>query len=522
MAAIADAAADAINDADETTELKVDEAEEDEKEVETVREEENEKGGQGGGKRRRWRRRKRGKGKKRWGNGSGRSKRRMSEAERKEFLQKVETFLIAFKAGEMHDESASLGKKVGGLFKFAKSFSGAHRKIIHAAATDLGLFHWSIGENEDRQICVTSSEAEAVEAQMDMVAEATRIPKPRLTLCDYTTVSAHPHEEDVRALILANASASSPLPSEESCNVPLVKDRPAAFVDTLAQLDELHGILNSADEIYIDLEMHNFRSYYGFTCLLQISTIDSCFIVDTIALWDHVKLLRDVFANPRIRKVFHACGSGDIPALHRDFGIFCVNVFDTQVAAEALGRPMGLAHLLRSYFKSDIDTEEIVSKKERYQVCDWRERPLTSGHLKYAQRDTLFLRALKARLTSDLLREDKDGELYRDVFEKSQQLVRRLWHPPKRHFRKSKCSSMAANLGVEDVDLFTRMLLWREEAAQRLDESPAFICSDLVLGRLAQVKPRNSAELLKAWAPSPASFAIYPDLVEEVLSKILH
>ena len=59
--------------------------------------------------------------------------------------------------------------------------------------------------------------------------------------------------------------------------------------------------------VAVDLEMHNVRSYYGFTCLLQLSLPDGGdYLVDTIALWDHIgDVLGPSFADPSICKVFH-------------------------------------------------------------------------------------------------------------------------------------------------------------------------------------------------------------------------
>jgi len=58
--------------------------------------------------------------------------------------------------------------------------------------------------------------------------------------------------------------------------------------------------------VQVDLENHNYRSFQGFVCLMQISTRSEDFIVDTLALRSHISpCLKDIFADVRIRKVFH-------------------------------------------------------------------------------------------------------------------------------------------------------------------------------------------------------------------------
>ena len=71
---------------------------------------------------------------------------------------------------------------------------------------------------------------------------------------------------------------------------------------------------------------------------VQISTADADYVVDALALRFELRALAPAFADPNIRKVFHACQGVDIPRLQRDFGIFVVNVFDTQEAARGAAK----------------------------------------------------------------------------------------------------------------------------------------------------------------------------------------
>ena len=85
-----------------------------------------------------------------------------------------------------------------------------------------------------------------------------------------------------------------------------LEETPFTLVETEEQLAELKEVLEESKEIAIDLEHHDHRSYLGFTCLMQISTREQDFIVDTIALKKLIgDALRGVFDDPSIVKVLH-------------------------------------------------------------------------------------------------------------------------------------------------------------------------------------------------------------------------
>jgi ribonuclease D len=61
--------------------------------------------------------------------------------------------------------------------------------------------------------------------------------------------------------------------------------------------------LRCAKEIAVDLEHHNYRSWAGFLCLMQITTREEDFVIDTIALREEMQELNEVFTDPKIVKV---------------------------------------------------------------------------------------------------------------------------------------------------------------------------------------------------------------------------
>ena len=145
-----------------------------------------------------------------------------------------------------------------------------------------------------------------------------------------------------------------------------MEETPFIWVDTEEQLSELLLHLDAVTEVAVDLEHHDYRSFQGFTCLIQISTRTQDFIIDSLSLRAHLHKLNKCLTDPRVVKVFHGAEM-DIVWLQRDFGVYVVNLFDTYHASHALEMSgHGLSHLLMFY--CDVETNK------KYQVADWRIR----------------------------------------------------------------------------------------------------------------------------------------------------
>lgn len=81
-------------------------------------------------------------------------------------------------------------------------------------------------------------------------------------------------------------------------------ETPFTWITSPDQLSSLLEKLRNSDEIAVDLEYHSLRSYYGFVCLMQMSTREEDFIIDTLALREELEALNEVFTDPSIIKVW--------------------------------------------------------------------------------------------------------------------------------------------------------------------------------------------------------------------------
>lgn len=146
-------------------------------------------------------------------------------------------------------------------------------------------------------------------------------------------LSNDPHPYKVE--ILAAANQSREIVTVSPTLPPPLEQTSFTWVESTSQLREMLEKLKSATAIAVDLEHHDRRTYRGIVCLMQISTRNQDFIVDTLALHDELEVLNDVFADPSILKVFHGAES-DIKWLQRDFNLYVVNLFDTYHASVEL------------------------------------------------------------------------------------------------------------------------------------------------------------------------------------------
>ncbi|KAF6747898.1 hypothetical protein DFP72DRAFT_918103 [Ephemerocybe angulata] len=186
----------------------------------------------------------------------------------------------------------------------------------------------------------------------------------------------------------ANPSAPASLPA------------PVTYVVNSAQFTSLLDHLTSPEvlEIAVDLEHHSYRTYRGFLCLMQITTRSGGdFIVDLLVPEVRARIheLNEAFTDPSKIKVFHGAES-DIVWLQQDFGLYVVGLFDTFHASKLLDLPRhSLSTLLELYADYTPD--------KKYQLADWRIRPIPEEMLHYAQSDTHWLLYLYDRLRGALV-----------------------------------------------------------------------------------------------------------------------
>lgn len=272
-------------------------------------------------------------------------------------------------------------------------------------------------------------------------------------------------------------------------------DTSAVWVDSVDKLQEMIAELLQLTEIAVDLEHHDYRTYYGIVCLMQISNRDKDWIVDTLSLRDDLEPLNQVFTNPHIIKVFHGAFM-DIIWLQRDLGLYVVSLFDTFHASKKLGFPkFSLAYLLEHFAK--------FKTSKKYQLADWRLRPLLGPMLAYARSDTHFLLNIFDQLRNQLLESGGEDKMKEVLYESRQVAKRRFEYTKFRPLINTKnvtCPVMAYNprepygsiISQYNVPLHKKPLVealynWRDDLARQEDESVRYILPNQLLVNLTSL-----------------------------------
>ncbi|ESO01119.1 hypothetical protein HELRODRAFT_112893 [Helobdella robusta] len=284
-----------------------------------------------------------------------------------------------------------------------------------------------------------------------------------------------------------------------------VETTPFTYVDTEEKFDELIEKLKSVTEIAVDLEHHSFRSFQGFTCLMQLSTRDEDIIVDTLALRHCIHKINCVFTNPNIIKVLHGADM-DVVWLQKDFGVYLVGMFDTGQASRILGLPyFSFAYALQHYCNVKAD--------KQYQLADWRIRPLPAELIKYAREDTHYLLYMYDCMRNDLLHKSNYTDvLLTSAFANSNNLCKKKYQKPRTTETshrdmymalKARSSSTKHHLNDRQMEALKQLFAWRDKIARLEDESTGFILPNQMMFQLAEHLPREPEGILACCKPLP-------------------
>ncbi|KAJ3342683.1 exosome nuclease subunit [Entophlyctis luteolus] len=292
-------------------------------------------------------------------------------------------------------------------------------------------------------------------------------------------------------------------------------DTPFAFVDTVAEFDSMMELLNNVTEIALDLEHHDYRSFQGFTCLIQLSTRTHDFVIDALTLRAHLHRLNAVLSNPKVLKVLHGAES-DVIWLQRDFACYIVGLFDTYHASKVLElEAHGLAFLLKNYCG--------VETNKKYQLADWRIRPIPKEMMKYARMDTHYLLYIYDRMRNDIVERDPDTKQpLRVVLERSETTSLRIYEKERfdsefGHGANGWSATLhksGSTLTPVQVHVLKALHAWRDDIARQEDESPRYVCPPHLLLQIAANCPKTGPSVLASCG------MVVPNLVKVYCQEI--
>ncbi|MCX7705182.1 MAG: HRDC domain-containing protein [bacterium] len=237
-------------------------------------------------------------------------------------------------------------------------------------------------------------------------------------------------------------------------NVSRFKEK-ITYVDTEKTLKHIVERLKNEKEIAVDTEGNSLYCYQSKICLIQVSSREKHYIIDTLRI-KNISILKDLFSNPNVEKIMHG-SAYDIQMLYQCAGIQIKNLFDTQIAASFLGeKKPGLASIIKKYFG--------VHLSKTHQKSNWAIRPLPDEMIEYAISDTMYLLFLADRLKKQL----KENHRIEWVREECEYLSRYGINIKK----KERPSIGIENPSGEKLNAAELVLQFREKVARQMNLPP--------------------------------------------------
>jgi ribonuclease D len=236
--------------------------------------------------------------------------------------------------------------------------------------------------------------------------------------------------------------------------------------------------------VAVDTEFMRENTYWPDLCLIQIASPDEAAAIDPKADMDMSPLLNLLVDTPEVLKVFHA-GGQDLEIIHNLTGKMPVPLFDTQIAAMALGlgEQVGYSNLIESMLGHSID------KGARF--TDWSRRPLDKRQIDYAIADVTHLASVFPKLLNRLKKTGRGGWLDEEMERLADPSS--FAFPAEDAWRRLKLPSRNAAI----LGRLKAIAAWRETEARSKNLPRGRIVKDDTLGELASHPPKSQDDLGK-------------------------
>jgi len=250
-------------------------------------------------------------------------------------------------------------------------------------------------------------------------------------------------------------------------------------------LSDLVKRLSQHPFVAVDTEFMRENSYWPDLCLIQIASTEEAAAIDPKAEGIDLSPLLDLIVNnEEVLKVFHA-GSQDLEIVHNLTGKMPKALFDTQIAAMALGHgeQVGYSNLIESMLGHSLD------KGARF--TDWSRRPLDKRQIDYAIADVTHLAKIFPRLVEKLKKTGRGAWLDEEM--------ERLADPSSFAFEPEDAWKRL-RLPTRNPTVLGRLkalAAWRETEARSKNIPRGRIVKDDTLVELAAHPPKTQEDLAK-------------------------
>ena len=257
------------------------------------------------------------------------------------------------------------------------------------------------------------------------------------------------------------------------------------LITTTDALNSLVERLSASPFVAVDTEFMRENTYWPELCLIQIADSDEAAAIDPKAEnLDMSSLLDLLVDNDAVLKVFHA-GGQDLEIIHNLTGKVPAPLFDTQIAAMALGygEQIGYSNLVESMLGHSLD------KGARF--TDWSRRPLDKRQLDYAIADVTHLSVIFPKMVQKLKKTGR-GDWLDEEMERLADPSSFAFEPEDAWKRLKLPSRNPAVLGR-----LKALAGWRETEARGKNLPRGRIVKDDTLNELASHPPKTQDDLGK-------------------------
>lgn len=253
----------------------------------------------------------------------------------------------------------------------------------------------------------------------------------------------------------------------------------------ISSADELNKFVDRAYSegvVAVDTEFIREKTYNPELCLIQVATSQEVALIDPLEIEDLSSLAR-LMEDESITKIFHACEQ-DLEVLTYALGCGIHTVFDTQIAAAFVGERYhsGLSTLIEHVCG--------VHLKKDATLTDWKQRPLTSTMMSYAEDDVRYLIPAYKKIYARLVEQDRLGWALPEIEQISD--PSRFVHDPRDAYKKLRHSG---GLSRRQLAVAQEVCAWRECVAERRNIPKRWLLSDEFLVEICRVMPRTMKQL---------------------------
>jgi ribonuclease D len=259
-------------------------------------------------------------------------------------------------------------------------------------------------------------------------------------------------------------------------------DLPPVITST-SELEEACAFLSRQPFVTVDTEFLRQTTYRPKLCLIQMAGDGLEAAVDPLADVD-LSCFYKLMANPRVIKVFHAARQ-DIEIVYQEAGIIPHPLFDTQIAAMALGHGEAVSYgaLVKKLLKRTHD--------KTYQSIDWCARPLGPRQIEYALGDVTFLREIYVKLKQQLEETGREPWLEEEVAVLTD--PRTYAFDPADAWKRMKLAGKSRLSKAMIIELSA----WRERVAQAENVPRGRVLKDEAIYEIAKHAPRSLEALTR-------------------------